>query len=124
MKGRVGRREAARNDLKATYRRYVREAGIRTADRFLASAEAIFLRLAAMPGLGTHLDLEDIPMGGLRFLPLGSPFQVYLVFYRSVEGGVEIARILHGARDIPTVLAEEFDGEDDEENEADDDGME
>jgi toxin ParE1/3/4 len=32
----------------------------------------------------------------LRFIPVGS----YLVFYRSLPDGVEIARILHGARDI------------------------
>jgi plasmid stabilization system protein ParE len=33
---------------------------------------------------------------------------MYLVFYRTVLGGIEIVRILHGARDIAGILAEEF----------------
>ena len=114
MRGNVARREGARKDLVAIYRHHAREAGVRTADRFLASAEATFLRLAAMPGLGKQFDLEDIPIDELRFLPLGSRFKKYLVFYRPVEGRVEIVRILHGARDIPSTLAEEFNREDDE----------
>ena len=35
---------------------------------------------------------------GIRFIPTGN----YLIFYRVVTDGVEIARILHGARDIGT----------------------
>ena len=31
----------------------------------------------------------------LRFLPVGN----YLIFYRPIENGVEIARVIHGARD-------------------------
>jgi hypothetical protein len=50
-------------------------------------------------------------------LPLSSRFKKYLVFYRPVADGVEIARVLHGARDIYGILAEEFGIEED----ADDD---
>jgi toxin ParE1/3/4 len=108
VKGNVYRREGARRDLIAIYRHHAREAGIRTADKFLASAESAFLRLAARPGIGTRLELENPLVGELRSLPLASRFKMYIVFYRPVAGGVEIARILHGARDIPSVLAEEF----------------
>ena len=89
---------------------------MRTADKFLASAEATFLRPAARPGIGARFKLENPLVGELRSLPLASRFKKYLVFYRPVAGGVEIARILHGARDIPSVLAEEFgqDGGEDE----------
>jgi toxin ParE1/3/4 len=31
----------------------------------------------------------------LRFLPVGN----YLIFHRPIENGVEIARVIHGARD-------------------------
>jgi plasmid stabilization system protein ParE len=44
----------------------------------------------------------------LRFLPLFSPFAKYLVFYRPVANGIEIFRVLHGARDIEGILAGEF----------------
>lgn len=32
----------------------------------------------------------------------------YLVFYRPTIEGIEIVRVLHGARDIPSILAEDF----------------
>ncbi len=32
----------------------------------------------------------------LRFVPLGN----YLIFYRPTDGGIEIVRLLHGARDV------------------------
>ena len=118
MKGNVSRREGARRDLISIYHHYAREAGIRTADKFLASAEATFLRLAARPGIGTRFELENPLVGELRSLPLTSRFKNYLVFYRPVPGGVEIARILHGARDIPSVLAEKFDPDGDEDEDA------
>jgi toxin ParE1/3/4 len=57
-----------------------------------------------------HLDqvmgrLSELPLSGkaayilapsLRFVPVGA----YLVFYRPMPNGIEVARILHGARDI------------------------
>jgi plasmid stabilization system protein ParE len=33
-------------------------------------------------------------------------FDHYLVFYRAVEGGVDILHVYHGARDIPALLDE------------------
>ena len=32
------------------------------------------------------------------------PVEKYVVFYRPVQGGAEIVRVLHGARDIPALL--------------------
>ena len=29
------------------------------------------------------------------------PVDAYIVFYRSARGGIEVVRVLHGARDIP-----------------------
>jgi hypothetical protein len=49
-----------------------------------------------------------------------SPVSVInLVFYRAVPGGgIEVFRVLHGARDIHGILAEEFGVEDADDNEA------
>ena len=55
------------------------------------------------------------------FFPV-SRFKAHVVFYRPVAGGIEIVRVLHGARDIDGVLAEEFGV--DTEAEAGDDGAE
>ncbi len=32
------------------------------------------------------------------------PFQDYLIFYRPIDDGVEIVRVLHGSRDIESLL--------------------
>jgi toxin ParE1/3/4 len=108
MMGVIRKRAIARRDLVETYVHYAREAGVGVADRFYAEAEAAFRRLASMPGLGTHLETDDPALGELRYFPLASRFRMYLVFYRPLADGIEIARVLHGARDIHGILAEEF----------------
>jgi toxin ParE1/3/4 len=34
-------------------------------------------------------------------------FENYLIFYLSRENGIEVIRVLHAARDIDSILAEE-----------------
>ena len=34
-------------------------------------------------------------------------FENYLIFYRPRENGIELIRVLHGARDLATLFAEE-----------------
>lgn len=115
MNGAIHRRVGARLDLVEAYRFYAREAGMSAADRFLAAAEATFTRLAAMPGIGTRFEAGNPAFGQLRFLPLPSRFDKFLVFYRALADGIEIVRVLHGARDIASILAEEFGmGQDDD----------
>jgi toxin ParE1/3/4 len=117
MKGEIRRRARARQDLIDIFQRYAREAGLRVARRFRAEAEAAFTRLAGMPGMGTRYEAENPAFEGLRFFPLASRFKSYLVFYRPTPDGIEVARVLHGARDIQSILADEFgpnDGVDDD----------
>ena len=108
MKGVIRRRARAREDLIAIFQRYAREAGIGVARRFRAEAEASFKRLASMPGMGTKYDADNPALGELRYFPLSAGFQIYLVFYRPMRDGIEVARVLHGARDIQGILADEF----------------
>ena len=49
--------------------------------------------LSEFPTLGQRR--EDL-LAGLRSLPVGN----YLVFYRPLEDGIEVVRILHGSRDL------------------------
>src|SRR5436190_1244724 len=114
MKGVVHRRQRARQDLIDIFRYYAREAGLKTARRFLAQAEATFGRLAGQPGMGTRYQPENAAFKEIRFFPI-SRFKKYLVFYRPSADGIEIARVLHGARDIPRILAEPFGIEDSDE---------
>src|SRR5262245_22895539 len=101
------RRPAADRDLVAIFRHYARQAGMRVADRFFAQAEATFRRLAGMPGMGTPYEPDEPLYTGLRYFPV-SGFRDYIVFYRPLPEGIEVYRVLHGARDLESILAEEF----------------
>ena len=63
------------------------------ADRLLEKFDQMFVTLSLQPHLGKSV---EILAPGLRFIPIGS----YLVFYRPIDEGVEIVRLLHGSRDI------------------------
>lgn len=63
------------------------------ADAFIDRFDAQFQLLARCPGLGR---LRDELLPGLR----SSPFEKYVIYYLPIEAGVEVARVLHSARDI------------------------
>jgi len=71
-----------------------------TARRFVQGLSERCQSLADMPGMGRWRE-ELSP--GLRSVPEGS----YVVFYRPAEDGVQVVRVLHGARDIERIFAEE-----------------
>ena len=50
---------------------------------------------AELPGMGRRRD--DLAPG-LRCIAQGN----YLVFYRLADNGIEVVRVLHGARDLPS----------------------
>jgi toxin ParE1/3/4 len=52
-------------------------------------------RLSRLPGMGR---LREDLAPGLRGMPSGH----YLVFYRETNGGIEVVRILHGRRNLPS----------------------
>ena len=77
--------------------------GPQRAIRFLNEADRTFTRLAGMPGIGSLYDPEAPGLADLRFFPV-SRYRSYLVFYRPTPDGVEIVRVLHGARNLPELL--------------------
>ena len=50
-----------------------------------------------MPDMGR---LREDLSAGLRSFSVGN----YVIFYRPMKGGIEIARVLHGARDFPPLF--------------------
>ena len=100
------RRHKARQDLVDIFRYHAR--GPRAPRRPASSPRSGALtRLAGMPGLGTHHDLDHPALADLRFFPV-SRFRMYLVFYRSVPGGIECIRHTPRHSDIAGSLAEEL----------------
>jgi toxin ParE1/3/4 len=76
---------------------------LQVADRFLAKAEQTFERLSRMPGIGEPFGVKDPRLAGVRRAPI-TRFKRHLVYYRPVEGGIEVLRVIHGARNIGDVL--------------------
>jgi toxin ParE1/3/4 len=88
--------DAARSDLDEIWS-YIAQDNVDAADRFLRAIVSRFPKLAAMPQIGRPRE-ELSPR--LRSFPVGR----YIIFYRPMENGVEIARVLHGARDFPPLF--------------------
>ncbi len=97
-------RERALADVEAAAQWYAREAGVDVADAFVAALEAAYARIARNPGIGSPRWAHAVGMAGLRSLPVGR--FPWLVFYVELEDRIEIWRVLHGARDMPALLAE------------------
>jgi toxin ParE1/3/4 len=108
----IRRRRAARTDLVEIFRYLAHEGGLRVAERFLTHVEATFARLAKMPGLGARYGHGHPALAELRYFPV-SRFPKYIVFYQPIAEGIRIFRVLHGARDVAGILAEEFGVEED-----------
>jgi plasmid stabilization system protein ParE len=70
------------------------EAAEQLIDKFFETFE----QLAAWPKSG-HAR-ADLTSKGVRFWPVGA----YLVVYREYSKSIQIVAVLHGARDVPSVL--------------------
>jgi len=71
------------------------------ADRLVDHFDATLNVLASSPGMGRKTE-ELAP--NLRSFPIGS----YLIFCRPIEDGIQLIRVLHGARDVtPEYFAED-----------------
>jgi len=90
-------RPSAFDDLEIIWQ-YIAEENIARADAFLDTINTTFLRLAAAPQAGRSRpelfsDLLSFPVGR------------YLIFYFALQDGIEIVRVLHGARDIDNIFS-------------------
>ena len=92
----IRRSKLAEQDYREIWR-YIALDNPDAADRLLRRIESKLELYANYPGMGTRR--EELA-AGLRSFPVGN----YLVFYRPVENGIELARVLHGARDLSKVF--------------------
>ncbi len=76
---------------------YIAQDNPPAADRLLDTIEQRFQALAANPLMG-RLRPDIAPE--LRYFIVGR----YLILYRTVENGIQIIRVIHGARDIPSLI--------------------
>ena len=88
----VRRSPLAEQDYRDIWR-YIAADNPGAADRLLRRIDSKLELYAQNPALGTA---RDGLAPGLRSFPVGN----YLVFYRIVLQGIELVRVLHGARDV------------------------
>ena len=76
---------------------HVAEDNEAAADGLLDRIEQKCAQLASSPEIGPAR--QDIAPG-LRLFPVGR----YVILYRTIDGGVEVVRVVHGARHLPALL--------------------
>lgn len=74
-------------------------AGIRLAESIRASGRL----LHEAPGIGRVRRFQHPMLRGARSLAVRG-FPNYLIFYKPIDAGIRIIRIIHGARDIRSTL--------------------
>jgi toxin ParE1/3/4 len=96
-------RPAANRDLDEQARYIANASGLDRGLRFYESAAETFRILVIHPHLGRATRLSNPFLGGTRMFPLKN-FDHHIVFYRPVQRGVEIIRVIHGSRDLDTLM--------------------
>ena len=104
VSARVTLRQLATDDAGAAFDYLLTEASVSTATDFIESLEQAFRHLSRHPLTGSlrfafELDIPELRCWRLNGFP-------YLVFYRCDENHVDVWRILHARRDIPSFLQE------------------
>ena len=96
---RVTRRPLAAADIPEIWDHFA-EDSLAQADRWVDKLDEKFNRLATQPLFGRA---RDELAADLR----SSPFGRYVIFYAPIEDGIDVVRVLHGARDVDAVFADE-----------------
>jgi toxin ParE1/3/4 len=73
--------------------------------RFLDAFDQTAAALAAVPALGAPHESDHPRLRNVRVRAV-KRFKNYLIFYQPIAGGIEVQRVLHGARNLPGALDE------------------
>lgn len=74
-------------------------------ERYQRAVAVAIETLAERPSLGRLREFATDSLAGIRSLPVPG-FRNYLIFYRIQGDQLEIIRVLHGARDLESILEE------------------
>jgi len=95
---RVTRRPLAEADIFEIWD-YIADDSFEAADRWLDQLDEILQLIATQPMMGrAREELEH----GLRSFPFGR----YVTFYMPTSNGIDVVRVLHGARDIDALFGD------------------
>lgn len=99
---RVYRRPAARVDVLGIFE-FIADENPDAAFRFIDAVRSTEEMLLDMPLMApaSVLGLQQFP--NMRYRSVSS-FDNYLIFYQPMEQGIDVVRVLHGARDLERLL--------------------
>ena len=104
MTTRITRRPRARRDV-IDAARYIGEQNLSAALQFAEAVRKTEEFLAQAPGIGAPKDFSRPELAGMRLHSVQN-FRKYLIFYIPKERGIEVVRVLHGARDLSPLFDE------------------
>ena len=97
-------RARANRDVDEIVAHYLREEEDQAGLRFIDTLEAAYKHIARHPAAGLPRYGHELGIPGLRAWPLKR--HPYLVFYVEREDRIDVWRVLHGQRDVPSWLRE------------------
>lgn len=100
-------RELAAADIDEAVNYYLSEAGSDAATRFIDAIERTINQISRTPQSGSLRFAYDLEIPDLRVRP-AARFP-HVVFYVVSDEAVDVWRILHSRRDIPSALSDESD---------------
>lgn len=93
---RILRTRQANEDVLSIWE-YIATHNTSAADQLVFRINEVLKQLAAHPGIG---EKQEQYRKDLRCFPIGN----YLIFYEPIENGIQVLRILHGARQWEDLL--------------------
>ncbi len=99
-------RPRARLDLLEQFVYFGESEGVDLAERYIEAVANTCAFLTQQPEAGNRYKSGISRLAGLRRFRVKG-FENYLIFYEPRQGSIDVVRVLHGARDIDSILAEE-----------------
>jgi toxin ParE1/3/4 len=99
-------RPRARLDLLEQFVYFGEQSGVDVAERYFDAVAKTCALLSRHPEAGSTYDSSLSRLAGLRQFRVKG-FERYLIFYLTRRSGIDVVRVLHGARDIDSILAQE-----------------
>jgi toxin ParE1/3/4 len=96
-------RPAAERDIEELADYLAAQASLATGLRYRDAVRQTLLLLAEQPELGARFRASNPRLQEVRFWPVRG-FAEHVLFYRFIEGSIEVLRVLHGKRDLDAIL--------------------
>lgn len=103
-------RELANRDVDEAIDHYLSEGAEQAALNFIEALEQAYSHIGRHPATGSPRYAHELNLPGLRSWPLTR--YPYLVFYVERDDRIDVWRVLHGQRDIPSWLRDDADAND------------